>query len=114
MATKDQLWEKLMTSTTKPSVSSPVKDMGAWGKIKKYHATGMGKVTIYGSAAALGIKAALVYGLYKAGQSSGQRKSVSQEVREINKWAKQKGLTTPEELKTAYRAAHKRRKYMAG
>ena len=40
---------------------------------------------------------------------SGSKKSVSKEVREINRWAKQEGLTTPKQLKAAYRAAHKRR-----
>jgi len=52
---------------------NPVKDLGAWGEIKKFHKTGMGKAMIWGGATGLAIKAALGYGLYKAGQSSGKK-----------------------------------------
>ena len=52
---------------------NPTKDLGAWGEIKKFHKTGMGKAMIWGGVAGLAIKGALGYGLYKAGQSSGKK-----------------------------------------
>jgi len=52
---------------------NPVKDLGAWGEIKKFHKTGMGKAMIWGGVAGLAIKGALGYGLYKAGQSKGRK-----------------------------------------
>ena len=52
---------------------NPVQDLGAWGEIKKFHKTGMGKAMIWGGVAGLAIKGALGYGLYKAGQSSGKK-----------------------------------------
>ena len=114
MATKkqNQLWDKLMTSKTKPSIASPVKDLGAWGQFKKFHKTGLGKAAIYGTAAGLALKVGIGVALYKAGKSKGQ--SVSSEVRAINKWAHKEGITSPEQLKAAYKKAHQRRKYMAG
>ena len=53
---------------------NPTKDLGAWGEIKKFHKTGMGKAMIWGGVGGLAIKAALGYGLYKAGQSSARKK----------------------------------------
>ena len=53
---------------------NPVQDLGAWGEIKKFHKTGMGKAMIWGGVGGLAIKAALGYGLYKAGQSSAKKK----------------------------------------
>ena len=50
---------------------NPVKDLGAWGQVKKFHKTGLGKVAIYGGVAGLALKVGLGYGLYKAGQASG-------------------------------------------
>ena len=58
---------------------NPVQDLGAWGEIKKFHKTGMGKALIWGGVAGLAIKGALGYGLYKAGQSSGKRKQVKKQ-----------------------------------
>ena len=52
---------------------NPVQDLGAWGEIKKFHKTGMGKAMIWGGVAGLAIKGALGYGLYKAGQSKGRK-----------------------------------------
>ena len=52
---------------------NPVKDLGAWGEIKKFHKTGMGKAMIWGGVAGLAIKGALGYGLYKAGQAKGRK-----------------------------------------
>ena len=52
---------------------NPVKDLGAWGEVKKFHKTGMGKAMIWGGVAGLAIKGALGYGLYKAGQSKGRK-----------------------------------------
>ena len=57
---------------------NPTKDLGAWGEIKKFHKTGMGKAMIWGGVGGLAIKAALGYGLYKAGQSSGRKKQVKE------------------------------------
>ena len=56
---------------------NPVKDLGAWGEIKKFHKTGMGKAMIWGGVTGLAIKGALGYGLYKAGQSSAKKKQQS-------------------------------------
>ena len=53
--------------------ANPVKDLGAWEQVKKFHKTGLGKATIYGGLAGLAIKIGLGYGLYKAGQSSGKK-----------------------------------------
>ena len=58
---------------------NPVQDLGAWGEIKKFHKTGMGKAMIWGGVGGLAIKAALGYGLYKAGQSSGKKKQAKKE-----------------------------------
>ena len=58
---------------------NPVQDLGAWGEIKKFHKTGMGKAMIWGGVAGLAIKGALGYGLYKAGQSSGKKKQAKKE-----------------------------------
>ena len=58
---------------------NPVKDLGAWGEVKKFHKTGMGKAMIWGGVAGLAIKGALGYGLYKAGQSSGKRKQAKKQ-----------------------------------
>ena len=58
---------------------NPVKDLGAWGEIKKFHKTCMGKAMIWGGVAGLAIKGALGYGLYKAGQSSGKRKQAKKQ-----------------------------------
>ena len=52
---------------------NPVQDLGAWGEVKKFHKTGMGKAMIWGGVAGLAIKGALGYGLYKAGQSKGRK-----------------------------------------
>ena len=52
---------------------NPVKDLGAWEQVKKFHKTGLGKAAIYGGIAGLGIKIGLGYGLYKAGQASGKK-----------------------------------------
>ena len=49
------------------------KELGAWDEVKKFHKTGMGKAMIWGGAAGLALKAALGYGLYKAGQSSAKK-----------------------------------------
>jgi len=38
---------------------NPVQDLGAWGEIKKFHKTGMGKAMIWGGVAGLAIKGAL-------------------------------------------------------
>ena len=53
---------------------NPVKDLGAWQQVKKFHKTGLGKVAIYGGVAGLALKVGLGYGLYKAGQASGKKK----------------------------------------
>ena len=58
---------------TVPKEINPIKDLGAWGQVKKFHKTGLGKVAIYGGIAGLAIKIGLGYGLYKAGQSSGRK-----------------------------------------
>ena len=50
------------------------KELGAWDEVKKFHKTGRGKAMIWGGAAGLALKAALGYGLYKAGQSSAKKK----------------------------------------
>jgi hypothetical protein len=52
---------------------NPIKDLGAWEQVKKFHKTGLGKAAIYGGIAGLAIKIGLGYGLYKAGQSSGRK-----------------------------------------
>ena len=52
---------------------NPVQDLGAWGEVKKFHKTGLGKAMIWGGVAGLAIKGALGYGLYKAGQSKGRK-----------------------------------------
>ena len=52
---------------------NPVKDLGAWGQVKKFHKTGFGKAMIWGGAAGLAIKIGLGYGLYKAGQAKGRK-----------------------------------------
>ena len=52
---------------------NPVKDLGAWEQVKKFHKTGFGKAAIYGGIAGLAIKIGLGYGLYKAGQASGKK-----------------------------------------
>ena len=52
---------------------NPIKDLGAWGQVKKFHKTGFGKAMIWGGAAGLAIKIGLGYGLYKAGQASGRK-----------------------------------------
>ena len=52
---------------------NPVKDLGAWDEVKKFHKTGFGKAMIWGGVAGLAIKGALGYGLYKAGQASGKK-----------------------------------------
>tara|TARA_Y100000356_G_C11156934_1_gene233805 strand:+ start:192 stop:422 length:231 start_codon:yes stop_codon:yes gene_type:complete len=49
------------------------KDMGAWDEMKKFHKTGFGKAMIWGGVAGLAVKAALGYGLYKAGQAQGKK-----------------------------------------
>jgi hypothetical protein len=49
------------------------KELGAWGEVKKFHKTGLGKAMIWGGVGGLAIKAALGYGLYKAGQSKGRK-----------------------------------------
>ena len=53
---------------------NPVKDLGAWEQVKKFHKTGLGKATIYGGVAGLALKVGLGYGLYKAGLASGKKK----------------------------------------
>ena len=53
--------------------ANPVKDLGAWEQVKKFHKTGLGKAAIYGGIAGLAIKIGLGYGLYKAGQASGRK-----------------------------------------
>ena len=53
--------------------ANPVKDLGAWEQVKKFHKTGLGKAAIYGGIAGLAIKIGLGYGLYKAGQASGKK-----------------------------------------
>ena len=52
---------------------NPIKDLGAWERVKKFHKTGLGKAAIYGGIAGLAIKIGLGYGLYKAGQASGRK-----------------------------------------
>ena len=52
---------------------NPVKDLGAWDEVKKFHKTGFGKAMIWGGVAGLAIKGALGYGLYKAGQAKGRK-----------------------------------------
>ena len=52
---------------------NPVKDLGVWDEVKKFHKTGFGKAMIWGGVAGLAIKGALGYGLYKAGQASGKK-----------------------------------------
>ena len=52
---------------------NPVKDLGAWGQVKKFHKTGLGKAMIWGGVAGLAVKIGLGYGLYKAGQASGKK-----------------------------------------
>jgi hypothetical protein len=52
---------------------NPIKDLGAWEQVKKFHKTGLGKAAIYGGLAGLAIKIGLGYGLYKAGQASGRK-----------------------------------------
>ena len=52
---------------------NPIKDLGAWEQVKKFHKTGLGKAAIYGGIAGLAIKIGLGYGLYKAGQASGRK-----------------------------------------
>ena len=66
---------ELAQLTKSQGLGEVTKDMGVWERFKGFHKTGMGKATIYGSAAAIGIKAALIYGLYKAAQASGKRKA---------------------------------------
>ena len=58
---------------TVPKEINPVKDLGAWEQVKKFHKTGLGKAAIHGGIAGLGIKIGLGYGLYKAGQASGKK-----------------------------------------
>ena len=58
---------------TVPKEINPIKDLGAWGQVKKFHKTGFGKAMIWGGAAGLAIKIGLGYGLYKAGQASGKK-----------------------------------------
>lgn len=58
---------------TVPKEINPIKDLGAWGQVKKFHKTGLGKAAIYGGIAGLAIKIGLGYGLYKAGQASGKK-----------------------------------------
>ena len=58
---------------TVPKEINPIKDLGAWGQVKKFHKTGFGKAMIWGGAAGLAIKIGLGYGLYKAGQASGRK-----------------------------------------
>ena len=53
--------------------ANPVKDLGAWEQVKKFHKTGWGKAAIYGTAVGLAVKIGLGYGLYKAGQASGKK-----------------------------------------
>ena len=53
--------------------ANPIKDLGAWEQVKKFHKTGLGKAAIYGGIAGLAIKIGLGYGLYKAGQASGRK-----------------------------------------
>ena len=65
---------ELAQLTKSQGLGGITKDMGVWERFKGFHKTGMGKATIYGSAAAVGIKAALIYGLYKAAQASGKEK----------------------------------------
>ena len=52
---------------------NPVKDLGAWQQVKKFHKTGLGKAMIWGGVAGLAVKIGLGYGLYKAGQASGRK-----------------------------------------
>ena len=52
---------------------NPIKDLGAWGQVKKFHKTGFGKAMIWGGVAGLAVKIGLGYGLYKAGQASGRK-----------------------------------------
>ena len=58
---------------TVPKEINPIKDLGAWGQVKKFHKTGWGKAAIYGTAVGLAVKIGLGYGLYKAGQASGRK-----------------------------------------
>ena len=58
---------------TVPKEINPVKDLGAWGQVKKFHKTGFGKAMIWGGVAGLAVKIGLGYGLYKAGQASGRK-----------------------------------------
>ena len=53
--------------------ANPIKDLGAWDEVKKFHKTGFGKAMIWGGVAGLAIKGALGYGLYKAGQAKGRK-----------------------------------------
>ena len=58
---------------TAPKEINPIKDLGAWGQVKKFHKTGFGKAMIWGGVAGLAVKIGLGYGLYKAGQASGRK-----------------------------------------
>ena len=58
---------------TVPKEINPIKDLGAWGQVKKFHKTGFGKAMIWGGVAGLAVKIGLGYGLYKAGQASGKK-----------------------------------------
>ena len=58
---------------TVPKEINPIKDLGAWGQVKKFHKTGFGKAMIWGGVAGLAVKIGLGYGLYKAGQASGRK-----------------------------------------
>ena len=58
---------------TAPKEINPIKDLGAWGQVKKFHKTGLGKAMIWGGVAGLAVKIGLGYGLYKAGQASGRK-----------------------------------------
>ena len=62
-----------MKITVPKELGMDTKDMGFWKKAKAFHGTGWGKAAIYGTAVGLGIKVALGYGLYKAGQASGKK-----------------------------------------
>ena len=52
---------------------NPIKDLGAWGQVQKFHKTGFGKAMIWGGVAGLAVKIGLGYGLYKAGQASDKK-----------------------------------------
>ena len=59
--------------TIKITDANPIKDLGAWDEVKKFHKTGFGKAMIWGGVAGLAVKVGLGYGLYKAGQAKGRK-----------------------------------------